>query len=88
MKTHELKTDSHVFELSQNGLKNYEIRFDDRDFSVGDFLLLRETQYSGGQMKKGKPLVFTGRVLTKKVNSILTGYGLQTGWVILNVEDV
>ena len=88
MKTHELKTDPHVFELSLNGLKNYEIRFDDRGFNVGDILLLKETKYSDKQMKRGKPLFFTGRTLTKKVNSIFIGYGLQNGWVILNVEDV
>lgn len=87
MATHELKTDSNVFQLTVEGKKDYEIRYDDRDFAVGDILMLKETKYSGYQMKQGKPLEFTGRSIFKRINSILTGYGLKDGWVILNVED-
>ena len=38
MKTHELKLDINYFEDVKSGLKNFEIRKNDRDFQVGDIL--------------------------------------------------
>jgi hypothetical protein len=85
---HILKTDSVVFQAVLDRLKTYEIRFDDRDFHIGDTLLLKETKSTGEAMKKGKPLVFTGREITKKISHILRGpiYGLEEGWVILSFQ--
>jgi hypothetical protein len=61
MKRHILKTDREVFKVKWDEKKPYEIRFDDRNFQVGDELLLVETFYSGEEMKDGKPLEYTGR---------------------------
>ena len=84
MKRHILKTDPDVFELSWKKKKLYEIRFDDRNFQVGDELLLVETVYSGEEMKTGKPLVYTGRLICVTVNHKLKDiYGLKDGWCIL-----
>ncbi len=41
MKTHELKLDINYFEDVKSGLKNFEIRKNDRDFQVGDILELK-----------------------------------------------
>lgn len=89
MKAHELKTDPDVFEASWNDLKVFEIRKDDRNFSPGDRLFLKETVYSGEEMKAGKPLEYTGRSIEQHVNYILHGpcYGLNEGWVIMSVES-
>jgi len=87
-KQHELKTDSEVFEATYDGFKTYEIRLNDRDFKVGDELLLRETVSTGKQMKEGAPLAYTGREYRCTVNHILFGpiYGVKEGWVILNIN--
>lgn len=84
---HELKTDPEVFQAVVDGRKTFEIRFNDRDFKVGDELVLLETIHTGEQMKKGKPLLYSGNELHKTVSYVLSGYGLQDGWVILGITS-
>jgi hypothetical protein len=88
MKTHELKTDTSVFYAVMDDEKKFEIRFNDRDFKVGDKLLLRRTKYTGAEMKQGKPLVFEMDIITVIVTHILESpvYGLQDGWVIMSIK--
>jgi hypothetical protein len=85
-KWHELKTDADLFRGVITGAKGYEIRFDDRNFCENDVLVLRETVYTGEEMKSGKPLEYTGRVQIRVISHILRGpvYGLKEGWVILS----
>lgn len=87
MAHHDLKTDPEAFQPSADGVKNFEIRFDDRDFKPGDHITLHETQYSGEEMKEGKPLIYTGRSRIGEISYVLHGgnYGLMEGWVILAV---
>lgn len=84
MKHHELKTDPAVFAAVIAGIKTHEIRFDDRAFAVGDVLHLRETRFTGYEMRAGEPLEYTGRSALREVSHIQTGYGLAEGWVILS----
>jgi hypothetical protein len=83
---HELKTDPEVFAAVLDGSKTYEIRYNDRGFKVGDTLRLRETRYTGQEMRgpDPRPIEFTGREVTRVVSHVLSGYGLQPGWVILS----
>lgn len=85
MAHYDLKTDPEVFQASLDGLKNFEIRFNDRDYRPGDQLTLRETEHSGEEMAEDKPLIYTGRSVECEVNYVLHGgnYGLMEGWVIL-----
>lgn len=84
-KTHDLKTDPDVFDAVWNGLKTFEIRFNDRNFKVGDWLSLHETKHSGSQMKAGASLIYTGRSMLRQVSHVLSGYGLADGWVCLSL---
>lgn len=85
---HELKTDPEVFDAVWNKDKTYEIRFNDRNYQPGDILVLKETKYTGEQMKKGKPLIYTGRKVEALVSHVLKGpiYGLVDGWAIISIH--
>jgi hypothetical protein len=87
---HELKTDPDVFQKTWNNKKSFEIRKDDRNFQEGDILFLRETKYTGKQMKSGKALFYTGFSLKVRVDYKLpTGsYGLLEGWTVLSVTQI
>ena len=78
-RTHNLKTLAPYFGHSQKGLKDFEIRFDDRDFLVDDILNLQEYKYDK----------LTGECVQKRVKYILRRFkGLQTGYVVLGLEDI
>lgn len=83
----DLKTDPEVFEETIQGRKTFEIRFNDRDYQVGDILVLHETKHSGKEMREGKPLMFTGREWGVKVTHMLSGYGLTEDWVVMSHKD-
>lgn len=73
--THQLKILPEYFEAVQKGIKNFEIRINDRGFKVGDKLLLQEWH-------DGK---YTGREITRNVDYILSGCaGLTDGFVIIS----
>ena len=84
---HELKTDSAVYRRVYVGLKTYELRKNDRDFKVGDQLLLRETLHTGAEMQSGAPLRYTGSQIIVDVVHVLYGpiYGLLEGWCIMSI---
>lgn len=53
-KTHELKIYPKYFEAILDGKKTFEIRKDDRDFQVGDSIVLKEwdnIKYSGREIQ-------------------------------------
>ncbi|BBB29344.1 DUF3850 domain-containing protein [Neptunomonas japonica] len=86
MKKHHLKTDPQVFQQSLAGLKPFEIRLNDRDFAVGDILVLQETTTTGFRIQEGAPLEYTGSELVTEITSIVSGYGLSDGWVVMGVK--
>jgi len=91
---HELKTDGWVFDLSWRRKKPFEIRYDDRQFMVGDELLLLETTKTGEEIPNGAELAYTGREISCKVLSKVKStienpkYGLAHGWCVLGVEEI
>lgn len=84
---HILKTDSEVFRGVKTGVKRFEIRKNDRNFGIGDCLMLKETHYTDVEMREGAPLEYTGRFILAEVTYILHGpiYGLIDGWVIMGI---
>ena len=42
MKEHNLKLETQYFDAAISGKKNFEVRFDDRQFRAGDTVVLRE----------------------------------------------
>jgi len=77
--THELKIIPKWFDDVKEGRKNFEIRRADRDFKVGDYLILRE-------WNKGK---FTKRFLIRQIEYIYQGdgsYGLSEEFCILGIK--
>lgn len=80
MKTHELKTSQDNFNAIEVGLKNFEIRFFDKGFKVGDRLLLREWD----RFRQ----CYTGRETSREVTYIFqgTGIGVSEGVVIMSLK--
>jgi hypothetical protein len=76
---HQLKTMPKYFEAVSMGIKNFEIRENDRDFNVGDFVELQEHDpYKG----------YTGRKLIKKITYVFRGgkYGLDKNFVVFSIQ--
>lgn len=61
-KVHELKILPEFFDQQLEGIKRFEVRHNDRDYQVGDVLILNE--WDG--------LKYTGRCITVEVTSMLT----------------
>lgn len=77
MTTHKLKCWPEPFEETLRGNKTHEFRKDDRDYQVGDRLVIQE--YA--------PItnVYSGRELHREVTYIGRGYGIPEGYVCMSV---
>lgn len=78
MKTHYLKTWVEYFQAVRRGDKDFELRKDDRDFQVGDVLILEEWDHINDE--------HTGDSIDKVVKYKLTGgqFGLEEGYCIMS----
>ena len=78
--THDLKCDPEYFQAVKDGRKPFEVRNNDRDFHVGDYINLREYD----RVKQ----CYTGEVILKiKITFVLKDYpALVDGFVVLGLE--
>jgi len=79
---HELKTWKQYYRDVFRGVKNFEVRKDDRDYKVGDTLLLREYDQVREEL--------TGNKLTRKITYKLVGgqWGIEKGFCVLGIENL
>lgn len=80
--THHLKTWPSFFVDVQRGIKTFEVRKDDREFSVGDILILQEFD----PMSKK----YTGFELSRSIIYKLNGgyFGIEAGYCILGIKPL
>ena len=75
MKVHTLKTAREYFEKVAEGSKNFECRFNDRDFKEKDILLLAKLNDKGN---------YTGEYIIYGIQYLLKDFvGLKEGYVII-----
>lgn len=79
---HELKIKPKIFQDIINGIKNFEIRKNDRMFRVGDILVLSEFDYMDN--------TYTGNQIQVRVDNILTHEdfpdGIPIDYVVMNIR--
>lgn len=86
MNIHYLKILPEYFERVLDKSKTFEIRKNDRDYKVGDTLILQE--YVPNSTDKTHANGYTGREIEKMITYILNGgsYGLEEGYVVLSIK--
>lgn len=80
MTTHDLKVWPEFFDALERNEKQFEVRWDDRGYKVGDTLLLREwsPQVEG----------YSGREIRRNVYYVMQGgkFGIAPGYVVLSIS--
>lgn len=78
MKIHSLKLNHEFYQDSEDGTKSFEIRKNDRDYKVGDLLVLRE--YKNEE--------YTGRFHFKEITYILESVYTLNNYIIMSVVSL
>lgn len=83
---HQLKTDTIPFKAVWDGTKKCELRKNDRNFAIEDFVLLREIV----QPDPKQAIEYTGRQVLCRITHIVKNpsYGLQDGYVVFSFETL
>lgn len=83
--THELKILPEYYDAVLSGVKNFEIRKNDRNYHVGDKLILQEYQPNDNMLIDPG---YTGRQLERWVGYILYDWqvGLKDGYCIMALK--
>lgn len=79
MKVHELKILPEYYNAQIEGKKNFEIRKNDRDYKVGDKLVLKEYD--------PKAKEFTGQSFITEI-TFITNYQQKDGYIVLGTKDL
>lgn len=83
---HELKCWPEFYKALVGGSKTFELRRDDRGFRVGDVLRIREWRRI--RVVDGKAEgEYTGREFRRTVSYVLSGFGLEPGYVCMGLQS-
>lgn len=90
MRTHDVKCHPGPFQDVWDGKKPYEIRKDDRDYCVGDALILSEWDPSPHPVLSDREAGYTGRVISTVITYKTTGgrYGLPVDLCVLALGEL
>lgn len=77
VRQHRIKVWPSQFLPTFDGRKRHEWRKNDRDFAVGDELVLEEFDPHRKE--------YTGRVLTGRITWITEGFGVPDGWCVMTI---
>lgn len=80
MTIHLLKAWPSFFRAMADGHKKVDVRKNDRDFAVADYLIQYEYTPPDGRV--------SGQILVQQVTHILTGNGVQEGYVAMSVTEL
>lgn len=86
---HTLKCDPESFDAVWDGSKSHEIRFNDRNFKVGDEVHLAQTKYTAAMMAYRPEfynLEYTGKIIKAVITHMQSGYGLARDWCVLSLR--
>jgi len=75
---HNLKISMEYYAHIKEGKKRFEVRYNDRDYQVGDVLRLQEINTKTGYDKLGSSCYI--------IIYVHTGLGMQEGYVVLGIE--
>lgn len=80
-KLHEVKTLTEHYTEVLAGKKSHEVRFNDRDYQVGDLLNMREIEPDGE---------YTGQEMNAQITHVLLGgqFGIEEGWCVLSLTSI
>lgn len=101
---HELKTWPIFYNAILDGTKTFECRKNDRDFKVGDTLVLKEfdpeapvytSNCKSGNCRPPRKTgmttpKYTGRQITKQVSFVLKGeeFGIKDGFAVMGLSNI
>jgi hypothetical protein len=83
---HELKTSPEYFKAVRDGIKTFEVRKNDRGFSVGDILVLREFELGYGFFWPDR--YTTSPKIRCEVIYMLDGgkFGIEPGYCVMGIN--
>lgn len=85
IKQHHLKTWPEYFADLKSGLKDFEVRYNDREFSVGDEVICQE--YNPDKREyTGQELHFTIKYKCCWSDDIIMGTALKVGYCIIGLQ--
>ncbi len=91
MRIHILKTWSPWFEATRDGKKPWELRLDDRNYRVGDFLVLRQftPEWGDGEPGSGEhpPGRWGNEYVVMRVEWVIAEGFVPPGYVMLTITD-